>query len=226
MDLKSPLQKILKSKDCGAFVVRGNRQDIFFEISSTNNYQESIFCDVTTLGIDDVRSKISQTDFSVEGSRLVVFSFYNITLEAQSALLKFLEEPPKNTTILLVTGNATVLLPTILSRTRACSTSDRTTVSENAKLFLSTHPVARMNLSFIKKMLLTKTDDSDAIDKEAIHELLDNVIEILKQDGIEKLSPLERESLQNCMFLTSRLKQNGASAKQVLEYIALACEQR
>ncbi len=226
VELKSPLHKILNNKDCGAFVVRGSRQEILFEVRSTNDYEESIFCDVSTLGIDDVKSKVSQTDFSVEGSRLVVFSFYNITLEAQSALLKFLEEPPKNTTIFLITGKSTVLLPTVLSRVGICHFSGQTSISENTKHFLETEPVLRMNLTFIKKMLLAKTDNSETIDKEAIHDFIDSVLEISAQDDVNKITSMEREMLQNSLSLVSRLKQNGASAKQILEYVSLACRQR
>ncbi len=83
-----------------------------------------------------------------------------------------------------------------------------------------------MNLSFVKKILLAKTEGSEAVDKEPIHELIDSIIEILQEDGPENLDPLERSMLKNSLHLVSRLKQNGASAKQVLEYIALACKQR
>jgi DNA polymerase III gamma/tau subunit len=222
----SELQKILQSKNCGAFVVRGDRTLAQLEIKKTHSYEETFWVETATLGIDDVRLQISKTDFNTEASRLVVFSFYHITLEAQNALLKYLEEPPKNTTILLLTSASTVFLPTVLSRVAVCDFVNDNQIEENADLFLKTEPVHRMSLAFVKKMLLAKTENTDAIDKESIHIFIDSVIELCSKTDITKLTALDRKLLQNSISLVSRLKQNGASAKQILEYISLALYKR
>src|SRR3989344_5694025 len=43
-------------------------------------------------------------------------AYSDITLEAQNALLKILEEPPNNTIIIITTPKKELLLPTIISR--------------------------------------------------------------------------------------------------------------
>ena len=220
------LQTILTKKNCGAFLLRGNRQIILEEIIATHNYQEVISSDLSTLGIDDVKKQIAQTDFSTETSRLVVFSFYHITLEAQNALLKFLEEPPKNTTIFLLTGDSTVLLPTVLSRVSECALETSEKSLESARLFLETEPVHRMNLPFIKKILATKVENSESIDKELIHDLIEGAIKLSGEADLSKLTPMQRQGISNCVSLLARLKQNGASGKQILEYVSLALPKR
>ncbi len=226
IQISDGLQAILVKKHCGAFLVRGDRDILLDQIKATHTYQETFWNEASTLGIDDVRRQISQTDFNTEDSRLVVFSFYHITLEAQNSLLKFLEEPPKNTTIILLTSTSTVLLPTVLSRVSVCETVDQSEALEEVTTFLHTEPVLRMNLPFVKKMLLAKTEDSDAIDKEKIHNFLDQVIKLYTKEGVVGLTALERDGLSNTISLISRIKQNGSSAKQILEYSALALGKR
>lgn len=73
----------------------------------------------SSLGIDSVRSlqeffatKPAVADYKVA----ILFYAYLLTPEAQSALLKTLEEPPEFARIILVTPHTHQLLPTILSR--------------------------------------------------------------------------------------------------------------
>ena len=73
------------------------------------------------LGIEDVRNiqkTIFLKPFKGEKKALIVKLFAGATIEAQNSMLKLLEEPPLNTLIFLVTSNAQIFLPTILSRTK------------------------------------------------------------------------------------------------------------
>ena len=47
---------------------------------------------------------------------VTIDAYENITLEAQNALLKILEEPPANTIIVIITAKRELILPTIISR--------------------------------------------------------------------------------------------------------------
>ncbi len=58
---------------------------------------------------------------------VLVLNAENLTLEAQNALLKVLEEPPEHTVFLLVSSSPTAVLPTIRSR---CRTLRLTALSE------------------------------------------------------------------------------------------------
>lgn len=73
---------------------------------------------IESIGIDVVRDVV---DFcnktSLSGYKFVVMpNFEFATIEAQNAFLKTLEEPPKNTFILLTTSKYSSVLPTISSR--------------------------------------------------------------------------------------------------------------
>lgn len=72
----------------------------------------------SAIKIDEVRDlqhKLllsSQSEFKI----LIIDDASNITNQAASALLKTLEEPTKNTVIVLITSNKSKVLPTIISR--------------------------------------------------------------------------------------------------------------
>ena len=71
------------------------------------------------MGIEDVRNiqkKILLKPYKGKTKAVVIQAYENITIEAQNALLKVLEEPPANTIIIISTQKKELLLPTIISR--------------------------------------------------------------------------------------------------------------
>lgn len=73
-----------------------------------------------TISVDDIREQVN-ADVAVKpyGSPYKVYLISEaekMTVQAQNALLKTLEEPPEYVVILLLTSNVNALLPTILSR--------------------------------------------------------------------------------------------------------------
>jgi hypothetical protein len=69
--------------------------------------------------IETIRSLIEDLSYSTSEGTLRVFALLaaeSITLPAQQAILKSLEEPPTRTLLILVTSQPQALLPTILSR--------------------------------------------------------------------------------------------------------------
>lgn len=86
--------------------------------ASINTFDVTIIDD-DSIGIEEVR-KIQKAVFltPLRGkNKAIVFRHAgNITIDAQNALLKVLEEPPEDTLIILETENSKQLLPTILSR--------------------------------------------------------------------------------------------------------------
>ncbi|NCN06908.1 MAG: hypothetical protein GW946_03650 [Candidatus Pacebacteria bacterium] len=73
--------------------------------------------EATRTGIDQIRQLQEQLGFS-SGTKRFVFLLYAdlLTVQAQHALLKLLEEPPSNTQIVLVSSKPQALLATIRSR--------------------------------------------------------------------------------------------------------------
>lgn len=73
-----------------------------------------------TIGVDDIRAQVNN-DVGIKpysGPRKIylINEAEKMTVQAQNAILKTLEEPPSYAVILLLTTNVNVLLPTILSR--------------------------------------------------------------------------------------------------------------
>lgn len=96
-------------KSCSAFD-SGNHPDIVYVCPTKK-----------TLGVDDVREQILE-DVSLKQYRYrykiyIVEQADTMTVQAQNALLKTLEEPPAYAVFLLLAENQTAFLPTILSRT-------------------------------------------------------------------------------------------------------------
>jgi DNA polymerase III delta prime subunit len=71
------------------------------------------------MGIGDVRiiqKTILLKPFRGKVKAVIIMAHEGITLEAQNALLKILEEPPANTILIIVVSKKEIVLPTILSR--------------------------------------------------------------------------------------------------------------
>ncbi len=73
-----------------------------------------------TIGVDDIRKQINGDvaikPYSGPKKIYIVREGEKMTVQAQNALLKTLEEPPEYAVILILTDNVNALLPTILSR--------------------------------------------------------------------------------------------------------------
>jgi hypothetical protein len=91
---------------------------------SQGNYPDLLFInpDGASIGIAQVKELIAQLTLSryeTAGRRVVIVGQASLmTREAQNSLLKTLEEPPVDTTIVLLAENANALLPTIQSRSQ------------------------------------------------------------------------------------------------------------
>lgn len=74
-----------------------------------------------TISIDEVRwmlGRVALRPFSGSRSMVIVDGAHRLTEEAANSLLKVLEEPPGQTTFLLITSQPAQCLPTIISRCR------------------------------------------------------------------------------------------------------------
>jgi DNA polymerase III delta prime subunit len=72
-----------------------------------------------SIGIGDVREiqkRLFLKPLQSPKKAVIVDATLGITIEAQNALLKSLEEPPDNTIIILLVSNSEIVLPTIVSR--------------------------------------------------------------------------------------------------------------
>jgi DNA polymerase III gamma/tau subunit len=82
------------------------------------------------MGIEDIRNiqkAILLKPFRGKTKAVVIDAYGNITLEAQNALLKILEEPPNNTIIVITGSKKELFLPTIISRCKVIALSEKET---------------------------------------------------------------------------------------------------
>lgn len=148
----------------------GNHPDIIFITHEKPN----------TISVDDIRSQINGDvaikPYSGPKKIYIMNEGEKMTVQAQNALLKTLEEPPEYAVILILTSNVSALLPTIQSR---CVLLNMKPVKdEQLKQFLMVNmeipdykadicvAFARGNVG--KARLLAKSEEFDKVKEEAL----------------------------------------------------------
>ena len=127
----------------------------------------------TSIGIDEIRRLSTFFSLSVSdgGSRVAIIDCADdLNVNAANALLKTLEEPPKNTVFLLISHNPESLLPTVKSRCRE----------------LRLHKLSKQNLFSALKQINVAIPEND----NEIYSLLGggsvgNSIRLLRYDGAD-----------------------------------------
>lgn len=121
---------------------------IGFKIEETVNDPDFLFLSSAAIGIDEIRNLqkfLLLKPFRKNRKTVLVNEAQNLTIEAQNALLKTLEEPPKDSLIVLAAPNPDLLLPTIISRCEEVS------LPLSAQVNLSDQELSE-SLSFFKKL--------------------------------------------------------------------------
>lgn len=133
-----------------------------------------------SIGVEDIRSQINGSvaikPYSSPRKVYIMNEGEKMTVQAQNALLKTLEEPPEYTVILILTTNVEALLPTILSR---CVVLNMKPVKDTAvkRFLMETMQIpdykadicvafARGNIG--KAKLLAASEEFDHVKEEAV----------------------------------------------------------
>ena len=66
--------------------------------------------------VEDAHAVIREAYIAEEGGKVLILSAFTYNIYAQNALLKLLEEPPRNISFILITRAKNALLPTVRSR--------------------------------------------------------------------------------------------------------------
>lgn len=178
-----------------------------------------ILHDHTVFDIDTARTLISWANTPYEGEKIALISFHTITIPAQNALLKILEEPRAGVRFVLVTSHRDALLPTLYSRLQERQ-GDVVEYQENdlARLFLETSCTQRMKLPGILA-LLSATDEENRKDREQVKDFILSLVSIL---------PKNENSHKNTLIgleMASYAADPSASGKALLEYLSLLLPQ-
>lgn len=174
------------------------------------------FFEYDSLGIGESRQlKALQAMCGFGLKKYIIVSVRSITLEAQNALLKVLEEPMLGTYFILLMPDSSHLLPTVRSRLSSVGKVTRQkedSASQEAKTFLASD--IRTRMAMVKKMI----DDKDKIRAQTF---IDELERVMHQEFAQKPSPKHAEALleleQQRLYLAGR----SSSLKMIVEHLAL-----
>ncbi len=173
------------------------------------------FFDNTVLDIDTARSIQSWANTPYNEKKIGLISFHTITVPAQNALLKIVEEPPLQVQFIFITSNKENLLPTLLSRlNHVHHESEDTSTSDVAKVFLKTSPQMRIKLPIILE-LLAKVDEEDRKDRESVRHFILELAQTLR----DKKAP--SHYVTETLEIASYAGLPSSSTKALVEYLSL-----
>lgn len=156
-------------------------------------------------GIDDARVLVRSAYLKPLGAyKLFVIATHSITSEAQNALLKFLEEPPRAVHIAFVFPESAMLLGTVLSRG---SVLKNTTQANDIRTIIQQTPAERLRAV---EAILESEDDTQ------IERFL-NSIEQYAHSNVPETKLLSAHILE----VRKALAMRGTSKKQLLESVVL-----
>jgi DNA polymerase-3 subunit delta' len=178
------------------------------------------------ISVDDVRRMISFVSKTSEGQKVVLLSSFYWAEESQNAMLKTLEETPKNTLIFLFGLNEKFFLKTVLSRVQKYHFEYTNRYNELAKEILSALPNERLDNSKVKKILSLKTVDysyeknaeSEKKDREA-HMLF---LQALVNKALENRIKFEKSFLEKLLIITTLADIEGGSPHLFIEWLLLS----
>lgn len=125
-----------------------------------------------------------------------------LTIEAQNALLKVLEEPPANTYLLLTADNIESLLPTIISRCKHISLTSKIEIPKEEREQLLEKINSLIDLSITEKLVLA---ENLAKNKEDIILYLEKSIYVMRDYILEKI--IKEENVENIVNILNKYQQ-------------------
>lgn len=175
------------------------------DIPETNRYR------LPQVGIDDVRTLISDAYRRPGGQATVqtlIVATEFITVEAQQALLKIIEEPPVSTHFIFVIPAGYTFLPTLESRFSRVGAVENVTMSEAFEAFRDSDYRTRMEL--IDEHIKRK-------DHAWYQEIKNGLSAYLRKEG----AALNSGTLRDLEYVLRHLLTRGASNKFLMEQLAL-----
>lgn len=221
MESKQTLETVLASPHPFLFLVVPDRKEaeeklkVFFEKDKENS--ELFLYNTKQVTLPLVRDIRSLSFTGGQKKKIIVLSFYTFLHDAQNALLKALEEVGVNARFIFLVESKEGILPTVLSRASFFDLTEGGGVKKNnfdTSLFLSTAPSLRLEITFVK-VLLVKKDEDDKKDREYFAQFLDELLIAL---------PRSREGLigrKEILTFLPYARDTGSSPKMILEYLAL-----
>jgi DNA polymerase-3 subunit delta' len=186
----------------------------------TNNHPDLIF--VThekpgSIGVDDIRKQINDTimirPYSSYYKIYIVDEAEKMTVQAQNALLKTIEEPPSYAIIMLLTTNQEAFLPTILSR------------CVQLKLKPQTDAVVKSYLMGSLGIKESRADIYAAFARgnlgRAIHLASSEEFQLLYSELLHMLKHLKEMDIMELLFYIKKMKDENLDIYDCLDFMQL-----
>ena len=212
-------------------IISGSEQRVYIVRRGYNEKRKTFFKNIS---IEDVRKLQSYCSLSIAdgGKRIIIIDTADdLNKSSSNALLKLLEEPPKNTIFLLISHQPNLLVPTIKSRCQKLSFSNLDQTDLGAVLTAigcKIEPSDQVSLSILSKgsagaacrLINSKCINlySDILNiSSSLPNLNTNKILQLSQNYFAKAKPGEFEIfLEMMQHFFSRLCKTGAMQKPLL----------
>ncbi|HWA32335.1 MAG TPA: hypothetical protein VG694_02710 [Candidatus Paceibacterota bacterium] len=225
-----------------AYLIEGTAESVFPELEAllnkikfkTSGNPDFVRIIVDSFKIDDARNlKAMASERGLTEGKRIFFVFANsFQSEAQNALLKMFEEPAAETHYFLVTPNASVILPTLLSRLYIVRDAGiGQGYSEEAKKFLQMPLSAR--IEYLKDFLKNVEDEDTGgsvdnfIRAKSLRFL--NALEALLHEKFFKDSKTRAgnpDFFSDIFKSREFIRQPGSSVKNLLEAVALSVPEK
>ncbi len=184
------------------------------EVNTKSSDKQDVFFD--KFGIDDarelVRKAYNRPTESTEQLFIVRTNF--ITLEAQNALLKVLEEPPLSTRFIFVLLKGFIVLPTLISRfSSELSNEVPSSYKENVEFSTFLKDGYKERITKIEQASKKKDIDWQRSIKEGLVKYIEE-------------SSVKTNSLKDLEYAARMLLTRGASNKMLFENVALTLPTR
>lgn len=186
----------------------------------TNNHPDLIL--VThekpgSIGVDDIRGQINDTimirPYSSYYKIYIVDEAEKMTVQAQNALLKTIEEPPSYAIIMLLTTNQEAFLPTILSR------------CVQLKLKPQTDAVVKSYLMGSLGIKESRADIYAAFARgnlgRAIHLASSEEFQLLYSELLHMLKHLKEMDIMELLFYIKKMKDENLDIYDCLDFMQL-----
>lgn len=205
-----------------AYLIIGPAEIVILELRKKLGTAEIIHQSLPSFGIGESRElrerqarQVAETE-----ERAFIIEFESMTIEAQQALLKTLEEPAWRTKFFLVAPTKQMFLPTLLSRLQIIVLDPKkffsAAVERETQDFLIASPEAR--LATVQKIL--DENETPAATRAAALRLVQN-LELVLERNLEAGGTKTVSALQSLEQARDYLNDRAASARLILEHLAL-----
>ncbi|MDD5053365.1 MAG: DNA polymerase III subunit delta' [Sulfuricurvum sp.] len=118
--------------------------------------------------IEDAKEVIAEAYKSEENTKTLILGAKSFTIPAQNALLKILEEPPRNIAFILIAPNKSTFLPTVRSRL-TLTQEHKTRIYEALALRLSNLDLSTL-FAFVKEHERLKKHEAKGLIEQLLHQ--------------------------------------------------------